>query len=158
MQAWHSLSVAAAGRELGTDTECGLTPQEAAARLERYGPNELGGKEGEPLWRKLLAQFQDYLVIILLAAGAVSFAVGERTDAALILLIVVLNAVLGVIQEGRAERALQALKQLAAPRPGCCGAGACSKCRRRPSYRAMWCSWRPAAWCRATCASPGRPA
>ncbi|BCV23801.1 cation-translocating P-type ATPase [Gelria sp. Kuro-4] len=115
MQAWHSLSVAAAGRELGTDTECGLTPQEAAARLERYGPNELGGKEGEPLWRKLLAQFQDYLVIILLAAGAVSFAVGERTDAALILLIVVLNAVLGVIQEGRAERALQALKQLAAP-------------------------------------------
>lgn len=115
MQAWHTLSVSAVGQKLNTDLKQGLTPSEAAARLTRYGPNEIVGREGEPLWRKFLAQFQDFLVIILLAAGAVSFVIGERTDAALIFLIVVLNAVLGVIQEGRAERALQALKQMAAP-------------------------------------------
>lgn len=115
MQAWHTMSLSAVGQKLNTDLKKGLTPAEAAARLARYGPNEIVGREGEPLWRKFLAQFQDFLVIILLAAGALSFAIGERTDAALILLIVVLNAVLGVIQEGRAERALQALKQMAAP-------------------------------------------
>jgi Ca2+-transporting ATPase len=115
VQAWHTLSLSALGRKLNTDLKQGLTPAEAAARLARHGPNEIVGREGEPLWRKLLAQFQDFLVIILLAAGAVSFVIGERTDATLIFLIVILNAVLGVIQEGRAERALLALKQLAAP-------------------------------------------
>lgn len=115
MQPWHAQTISVAARELETDLEKGLSDKEAAARLERYGPNELAGREGVPLWRKLLAQFQDFLVLILLGAGAVSFAVGERTDAALIFLIVLINAILGVVQEGRAERALQALKKLAAP-------------------------------------------
>ena len=115
MQAWHALSANSAAKELHTDLDKGLTHKEAGERLKDYGPNELKGEEGIPLWRKFVAQFQDFLVVILLAAGAVSFAVGERTDAMLIFLIVVVNAILGLIQEGRAERALNALKQMAAP-------------------------------------------
>jgi Ca2+-transporting ATPase len=116
MQSWHSLSPAKAATELKTNLQQGLTAQEATQRLQQHGPNELKGEEGVPLWRKVLAQFQDFLVLILLAAGAVSFIAGERTDAMLILLIVVVNAILGLVQEGRAEKALKALKQMAAPR------------------------------------------
>ncbi|MGI6129040.1 MAG: cation-translocating P-type ATPase [bacterium] len=116
MQSWHNLSPTKAAAELNTSLEQGLTAQEAALRLKQHGPNELKGEEGMPLWRKVLAQFQDFLVLILLAAGAVSFVVGERTDAILIFLIVVVNAILGLVQEGKAEKALKALKQMAAPR------------------------------------------
>jgi Ca2+-transporting ATPase len=115
LQSWHSLSPVKVATELKTNLEQGLTAKEASSRYQQYGPNELKGEEGVPLWRKVLAQFQDFLVLILLAAGVVSFALGERTDALLIFLIVVVNAILGLVQEGRAEKALKALKQMAAP-------------------------------------------
>lgn len=115
MQTWHSMSARDVAAELHTDIAQGLSLEEARRRLQEMGPNELKGKEGVPFWRRLAAQFQDFLVLILLAASVVSFAVGEHTDALLIFVIVVLNAVLGMVQEGRAERALSALKQMAAP-------------------------------------------
>lgn len=115
LQPWHSWSARKAAHELKTSLKRGLDAHQAALRLQQYGPNELKGEEGLPLWRQVLAQFQDFLILILLAAGAVSFLVGERTDATLIFLIVVVNAILGLVQEGRAEKALKALKQMAAP-------------------------------------------
>ena len=115
LQPWHSWSARKVVHELKTSLKRGLDANQAALRLQQYGPNELKGEEGLPLWRQVLAQFQDFLILILLAAGAVSFLVGERTDATLIFLIVVVNAILGLVQEGRAEKALKALKQMAAP-------------------------------------------
>ncbi|HKM40028.1 MAG TPA: cation-translocating P-type ATPase, partial [bacterium] len=81
----------------------------------RYGPNELKREQPVSFWYKLWAQFQDFLTLILLAAATVSFVVGERTDALLIFLIILVNAIFGLIQEGRAEKALTALKDMAAP-------------------------------------------
>jgi P-type Ca2+ transporter type 2C len=110
---------------LGSDARHGLTIQEARARLERYGPNELAAEPPVPAWRRFLAQFQDTLVILLLIATAISVGlwVYERDSALpyeglVILAIVLLNGVLGYVQEARAERALGALRAMSAARAG----------------------------------------
>ena len=99
----------------------GLDAREAGARLERDGPNALAAERGAPAWRKLLAQFQDVLVLLLLAATAISAALwAYERDAALpyealaILAVVLLNATMGYIQESRAEAAVAALRAMAA--------------------------------------------
>ena len=105
----------------GTDADRGLTEQEARRRLDQHGLNELAAERVVPAWRKFLAQFQDVLVILLLIATAISTAVWvfER-DAALpyeaiaILSVVLLNAVMGYMQESRAASALAALRGMAA--------------------------------------------
>jgi P-type Ca2+ transporter type 2C len=106
---------------LGTDARGGLGGDEARARLERHGRNELTAEKPVPAWRRFLAQFQDALVILLLVATAISAGLWlyER-DAAMpyeamaILAVVVLNAVMGYVQESRAESAVAALHQMAA--------------------------------------------
>ena len=114
-RAWHALPPAEAARHLHTDLESGLDAETAARRLERYGPNAFEARE-KLRWPAMLArQFQDVLIIILLAAAAVSAALGDPVDAFAILAIVGLNAALGFFQEYRAERALAALKRLLAP-------------------------------------------
>jgi P-type Ca2+ transporter type 2C len=112
---WHSRSIQEAARELGTDTETGLTPADAEARLEQYGFNELAERPRPGFWQLLLRQFNDFIVIMLIVASVVSFLLGEVIEAGAIMAIVILNAVLGVIQEGKAEEALAALKKMAAP-------------------------------------------
>jgi Ca2+-transporting ATPase len=106
---------------LRTDTNRGLGDDEARARLERYGPNQLTAEQPTPGWRRFLAQFQDVLVLLLLAATAISAGlwVFER-DAALpyeaiaILAVVLLNATMGYVQESRAEAAVAALRAMSA--------------------------------------------
>ncbi len=99
---------------LGTEPE-GLSEEEARRRFSLYGPNELGaGKKLSPL-KLFLKQFANLLIVILLIAAGVSFFVGDALEAGVILLIVVACAVLGFIQEWKADQALAALKQLAAP-------------------------------------------
>jgi Ca2+-transporting ATPase len=105
----------------GSDGHDGLSEQEARARLERYGRNELAAEKPKPAWRKFLAQFQDALVILLLIATAISAGLWlyEREtalpyEAIAIFAIVVLNAAMGYIQESRAESAVAALKKMAA--------------------------------------------
>src|SRR5918995_4545139 len=106
---------------LGSNPRRGLSSEEARARLERYGPNELEAEKPVPAWRRFLAQFRDTLVILLLIATAVSVGLwAYERDSALpyeglaIFAIVLLNGVLGYVQESRAERAVAALRAMSA--------------------------------------------
>lgn len=103
-------------RSLDTDSNNGLPGSEAAARLARYGRNQLTQAPPEPWWRRLARQFADVLIWILITAAVVSGILGEWLDAVAILVIVVLNGILGFVQEGRAEQALAALRRLSSPR------------------------------------------
>jgi len=112
---WHSRTIQEVSEILGTDLSTGLTADEAQTRLSRYGPNELAERPRPGFWRLLLDQFDNFVVIILLVAAVVSLLLGEMIEAGAIMAIVILNAVLGVIQESKAEEALAALKKMAAP-------------------------------------------
>jgi len=93
----------------------GLSAQEAAARLQRHGPNRLEMAEGPGLARRLLGQFNNLLVVVLLAAVVITAWIGHTLDAAVILAVVLLNVSIGVLQEGKAEKALQAIRHLLSP-------------------------------------------
>lgn len=118
---WHNSSVEDIQQSLNTDTVRGLTEQEAEKRLEKYGLNKLPQKRKKTFIEKMLAQFKDFMVIILLIAAAVSILTtiiaGEYDwiEPIVIISIVILNAILGVVQESKAEAALEALKNLSAP-------------------------------------------
>ncbi|MDE3087896.1 MAG: cation-translocating P-type ATPase [Chloroflexota bacterium] len=112
---WHNLSTSQVVQELGADLQRGLTSAEAQQRAARFGPNQLReGKVISPL-ALLAEQFTDFIVLVLIAAAIVSGFLQEWVNAIAIIAIVILNAILGFFQEYRAERALAALKQLAAP-------------------------------------------
>ncbi|WP_378952099.1 calcium-translocating P-type ATPase, SERCA-type [Pelosinus sp. sgz500959] len=98
-----------------TDQYEGLTSSEIKNRLHKFGYNEIVEKEKIAWWKRLLAQFQDFMVLILLAATLISAFLGEYADAVTILIIVIFNAILGFIQEYRAEQSMNALKKMAAP-------------------------------------------
>ncbi|HRZ13878.1 MAG TPA: calcium-translocating P-type ATPase, SERCA-type [Candidatus Omnitrophota bacterium] len=101
--------------KLGTDSVGGIAPAEASARLEKYGPNALKEKQGTSPWKIFFGQFQDFMIWVLAGAALVSGFMKEFVDALAIITIVILNAVLGFIQEFRAEKALAALKKLSSP-------------------------------------------
>jgi Ca2+-transporting ATPase len=101
--------------ELETHLENGLTQEQATDRLQKHGPNELQEKPRPGFFSLLFDQFNNFLVIILLVAAVVSLLLGEYIDATAIFVIVALNAVVGVIQESKAEAALAALKKMSAP-------------------------------------------
>jgi len=113
--AWHSEPAEAVAHKLATHLHDGLTPEEAARRLAEGGPNELREAPRPPFWRLVLAQFTSFVVMILIVASLVSAVLGDWIEAAAIMAIVLLNAIIGVVQESRAEQALAALKKLAAP-------------------------------------------
>jgi Ca2+-transporting ATPase len=102
-------------RHLGVDPGTGLSPEEASQREEHYGPNTIHERSRRPLWRILLDQFTDFMILVLVAAAVVAALVGDPEDALAVIVIVLLNGVLGFVQEYRAERAIAALKSLAAP-------------------------------------------
>jgi len=112
---WHAISVTEALQLLQTDRTKGLTPQEASDRLARIGPNALREQPRPTFWHRLLAQFQSFVIYVLIFAALLSAALGDWIEAVVILAIVVLNATLGVIQEGKAEESLAALRRLASP-------------------------------------------
>lgn len=100
---------------LDVDFEKGLSDEDARKNLEEYGPNELKEEKQKSFFKKLLEQFTDFLVLILIVAAIVSAAVGEVKDAIVIIAIVIVNAFLGLYQEGKAEKALEALKKMSSP-------------------------------------------
>ena len=109
-------------KELDTDVKVGLSDAEVKSRLEKYGQNKLREKKKKTTLQRFLDQFKDVMILILIAAAVVSFSIvvvernwGELFEPGLILLIVILNAIMGVYQEGKAERALDALKNMSAP-------------------------------------------
>jgi len=112
---WHQMGAGEVLDRLAVDAHTGLSGRESERRLAEVGPNLLAAAEKTPWWRMFLSQFQDFMVLVLLAATAISYGMGEKADAITIVIIVVINAVLGFVQEYRAEQSLEALKQLAAP-------------------------------------------
>ncbi len=114
-QSWFALEIDEAAEALQTSIKGGLDSDLAAHRLISGGPNELIAAPKPPFWKKLLDQFSSFLVIILILAAVVSAVVGEYVEAVAISAIVLLNAALGVFQERKAEEAMAALQQLAAP-------------------------------------------
>lgn len=116
MTEWYQLSADQALAELKSEAAVGLSAEAADQRLVEYGPNELveGGTKGP--WRILLEQFKETMVIILIIATLISAFLGEFKDAAVVLVIVILNALLGFRQEYQAEQAMAALKKLAVPK------------------------------------------
>jgi Ca2+-transporting ATPase len=111
----HSQSAQDVLAALGADDHVGLSSEQVASLRSRHGWNELAAAPAEPLWRKFLGQFKDVVVWILIVAAVVSGALGEWTDATAIVAIVLLNAILGFIQEEKAQQSLESLQKLAAP-------------------------------------------
>jgi len=114
MVPWYTKDYENIFEELDTSPQ-GLSSEEVNQRLQKYGPNQLEERGLRNPWMVLLSQFTDVMVIVLLIATAISFMIGETTDAIMILIIVILNALLGFSQEYRAERAMEALKKLSVP-------------------------------------------
>lgn len=112
---WYFLDIQETCLELGTDPEQGLEAIEAADRLRVHGPNVLQKKPPRSLLSMFIGQMKEILVLILVAAAIISGLLGEWADAVVILIIVILNAVIGIIQENKAENALNALKDLTKP-------------------------------------------
>jgi Ca2+-transporting ATPase len=112
---WHSMTADEVLAALKTDRARGLTTAEAETRLALVGLNALREQPRPTFWQRLLAQFQSFVIYVLIFAALLSAALGDWIEAAAILAIVILNAALGVIQEGKAEEALAALRKLTAP-------------------------------------------
>jgi P-type Ca2+ transporter type 2C len=118
---WHSLSVEETLKELGVSQKEGLPTNEIVQRQQTYGPNILSVKKGKSLLIKFFEQFADFMIIILIFAAAISLIVSyldgepDYVDPVIILVIIIVNSTLGVLQEAKAEKALEALKKLSAP-------------------------------------------
>ena len=112
---WHTRSVSRTLEALGSDAVAGLTGDEARSRLEETGPNRLAEVRRRSLAKMFLGQFRDFMILVLLGAALISGMVGEPVDTLAILVIVLLNAIIGAVQEYRADRALAALRAMAAP-------------------------------------------
>ena len=111
--AWHALAAREVAARLEVDVSRGLSSAEAVRRLEVNGRNELDEARREPRWRAFLGQFQDLLIIILLIAAGVSLVVSrEWVTPVAIVVVVLLNATIGFVQESRAEASLDALRQM----------------------------------------------
>jgi Ca2+-transporting ATPase len=122
-QGWYGEELTRIAEELSANLQTGLGQDDVEQRIRQYGYNELKEKQAETWLQKLLKQLNDFLVIILIVASIVSGLVGEVSDAFVIIAIVVVNAILGLIQEGKAEKALEALKRMSAPNARVCRKG-----------------------------------
>jgi Ca2+-transporting ATPase len=111
---WHQKDIDTVIAELDTSRK-GITSKKAKQLLKQYGPNTLIEKKKRTPFMMLLDQFRDFMIIVLIIAAVISGFIGELTDTIAIIVIVVLNAIIGFVQEYRAERAIAALKRMSAP-------------------------------------------
>ncbi|MBS5969548.1 MAG: calcium-transporting P-type ATPase, PMR1-type [Clostridium perfringens] len=113
---WYKKSKNEILKELDVDEKNGLSSNEALRRLEKYGKNKLVTKKKKTLFKQFLSQLKDVMIYILIIAAIISAFLGEISDALIILLVIIINAVIGVVQESKAEKALDALKELSTPK------------------------------------------
>ncbi len=113
---WFSKSQNDVLKEFGVNPSIGLTQAEAKTRLEKYGLNKLKGKPKKSILTLFLSQLKDMLIYVLLAAAIITMIIGEIADSVIILLVIILNAVIGVIQEYKAEKAVEALQKMTTPK------------------------------------------
>ena len=113
---WFKKSVRDTLEELGVDASTGLSDAEAEARLKQYGPNKLQGKKRKTILQMFIAQLNDALIFVLFGAVLITIFMGEYIDSVIILLVICINAVLGVIQEVKAGNAIEALRNLSTPK------------------------------------------
>ena len=109
---WYGLSSDLVAQRVGVDPAVGLPSAEAASRLATNGPNELPAEKPVPGWRQFLDQYRNYMQLILVAAATLSLVIGEVSTALVVYLITVMNAVVGLRQQGKAESAMNALKSM----------------------------------------------
>ena len=114
---WFNLPEKEVIKKLETDAEKGLSSQQVSKRYEKYGRNELKAKSKKTLFQKFLEQFKDFMIIVLIIAAIVSGVVGIQqgegiADTFIILIVVIVNAIIGVAQENKAEKSLEALQKL----------------------------------------------
>ncbi|WP_406625129.1 cation-transporting P-type ATPase [Acidovorax sp. SDU_ACID1] len=112
---WHALPAGAAAERLATDAQHGLPHAEAARRLSVHGPNRLPAPPRRPAWLRLLAQFHNVLIYVMLVSAAVTAGLGHWIDTGVLLGAVVINALIGFVQEGKAESALDAIRRMLSP-------------------------------------------
>ncbi|MCW5784447.1 MAG: cation-translocating P-type ATPase [Nitrospirales bacterium] len=112
---WHTLSIPDVSQRLEVDPHTGLNAREARRRLQQHGQNTIPEHRQRSLARIFVDQFTDFMILVLIGAAIVSGMLGERLDALAIIIIVVLNGIIGFVQEYRADRAMQAIKKLATP-------------------------------------------
>jgi len=113
---WFSKTKEEVLKELNVDPLIGLSEEEAKARLEKYGANKLKEKKKKSILQLFIAQLQDWLIYVLFVAVVITLFMGEYIDAIIILLVIIINAVLGVIQEVKAGNAIEALKKMSSPK------------------------------------------
>jgi len=113
---WFSKSKEEVLKEINVDPSHGLSDQEAKARLEKYGANKLTGKKKKSIFQMFMAQLQDWLIYVLFVAVIITLFLGEYVDVIIILLVIIINAVLGVVQEVKAGRAIEALQKMSYPK------------------------------------------
>ena len=117
----HVMSKEELRRKLKTNLSIGVTKEEADERLKKYGKNKLQDKKKENIFIKFIKQFNDFMIIILIVASIVSAVMakidgtGDYIESIIIVFIVVLNALMGLVQENKAEKSLEALKKMSAP-------------------------------------------
>ena len=114
LEAAHSTSVADAFDQLGS-SESGISQEEASSRLNSFGPNQLPERDRTSAWVRLLLQFQNPLIYVLLATAAATACLGHWVDTGVIVGVVAINAIIGFVQESKAEQAIESLKEMLAP-------------------------------------------
>ena len=109
---WYRLSPSQTADRLGVDLQSGLSSAEVLESRERSGPNELLSEPKRPWWLRLVDQFRSVLILLLLVAALISAAVGDLKDPIVIGVVVIINAILGFVQEQRADQAMEALSAM----------------------------------------------
>lgn len=118
---WHTLSIGDTLRKLGSNISTGLNSKEVEKRFNTYGKNKLNEKKKENIFIRFLKQFNDFMIIILIIASVISGVMakidgtGDYIESIIIIAIVVFNAIMGLIQENKAEKSLEALQKMSAP-------------------------------------------
>ena len=113
---WYKKTIEEITKELNVDPKIGLTSKDLEERLNKYGKNKLQEKKRKSLFMLFISQLKDVLIYVLLGATLITFIIGEYVDAIIILLVIFINAIVGVIQEYKAEKAIEALNKMTTPK------------------------------------------